>query len=288
MDKKAILKLTFKVAAIGVGTLLAMGLILTSAANFQRYREIAEKRRSPVLTIASNPENTTYVVDGAGFALKDGMAAIQADDVTQTVTLFGPVTYGDLDGDGDKDAAVILMMESGGTGRFTYVAAAIKGDDGFAGTNAVFVGDRISPQTTGVQDGIIVHNYADRLPWEPFVAQTSVGKTKRLKLENGALKELAGPTLSADVAKDLATKAWGDCKDADCATFTVNTLDGVDGVWYVQATYDGFMDDSIKAERRVAAAHYANGTWVLGTLITETRQCREGRGHQEFSSEPCI
>lgn len=228
---------------------------------------------------ATDPRNAAYGMDGKTVAFRNGNA--------DGASMFGIPTEGDLDDDGDRDAVVIFTTDGGGSGTFFYVAAALRGDGGYFGTDAVLVGDRIAPDTTSVQDGTVAFNYATRHPWEPFTAQTSVGKTKRLRVMDGALVEERGERLAAEVAERLATKAWGDCMDADCAKFTVETLDGVDGVWYVQATYDGFMDDSIKAERKIAAMHHTGTDWVLGATLIEHKQCREGRGHQDFSAEPC-
>lgn len=276
--KRSNLRTAIKIIAGAVLAVLAMALILNAVDNFMRYRDVAKERRSS--PDGTDPRNATYSVDGATLAFKDGNAV--------GASMFGIPTEGDLDGDGDRDAIVMFTIEGGGSGTFFYVAAAINGDDGFVGTDAVLVGDRIAPQTTAVEGGQVVINYATRRPWEPFTAQTSVGKTKRLSFTGGALREVPGPTLSREVATGLATRVWGDCTEIDCTTFTVETLDGVDGVWYVQATYDGLMDDSIKAERKIAQAHAVDGGWSLGAVLITQQQCREGRGHQEFSTELCI
>ncbi len=233
----------------------------------------------PPGSAAATPRDAAYGIEGRDVKFTDGAA--------DGASMFGIPTEGDLDGDGDRDAVIMLTTDGGGSGTFFYLAAAVQEGTGYVGTVAVPVGDRIAPDTTSIEDGMIVLNYATRYPWEPFTAQASVGKTKRLRYSNGALTEMQDERLSAETAKGLAKKAWGDCASVGCTSFSAETLDGVDGVWYVQATYDGLADDSLKAGRKIASAHYANGTWVLGATLAEQQQCREGRGHQGFSSEPC-
>ena len=68
---------------------------------------------------------------------------------------------------------------------------ALKTATGYSGTNAVLLGDRIAPQTTRIVDGLIEVNYADRAPGEPMTARPSVGVTKRLRVTDGRLVEVA-------------------------------------------------------------------------------------------------
>ncbi|TET55512.1 MAG: hypothetical protein E3J64_00195 [Anaerolineales bacterium] len=66
-----------------------------------------------------------------------------------------PLAYGDLDDDGDADAAVILVERAGGTGAFYYVAAVLN-DSGLPhGVAVASLGDRVIVNTIGISDGII-------------------------------------------------------------------------------------------------------------------------------------
>lgn len=73
----------------------------------------------------------------------------------------GPV-FGDLNGNGHKEAALLLSQETGGSGTFFYVAAAIAKDGRLRCTNAVSIVDQVDPQTICVGDGVIVARYKDR------------------------------------------------------------------------------------------------------------------------------
>jgi hypothetical protein len=69
--------------------------------------------------------------------------------------------FGDLNEDGNEDAALFLVHQPGGSGTFYYIAAALNANGGFRGTNAVLLGDRIAPQTIEIRDGVVNRSYTD-------------------------------------------------------------------------------------------------------------------------------
>jgi len=149
---------------------------------------------APVLP--TSPLDATYTVDGGIVALKNGEVSYPAtsspSDQKVTTKIFGAPTMGDLDGDGDSDAALLLQESSSGSGTFYYLVAAINTGHGYQGTNAIFLGDRIAPQTVEIHGVTVVANYADRKPSEPFSAQPSVGKSLYAELRGTQL--VAVPT----------------------------------------------------------------------------------------------
>jgi len=136
-------------------------------------------------------KNATYVIEGQPVTLVNGHSEVPAAPGSASKVLtdyFGNDATGDLNGDGLPDVAFILTQNSGGSGTFYYVVAALRSSAGtYTGTNAVLLGDRIAPQTTEIKGGEVIVNYADRKPGEPMTAQPSVGVSKYLKVENGAL-----------------------------------------------------------------------------------------------------
>ncbi len=106
---------------------------------------------------------------------------------------FGNDASGDLNGDGKADIAFLLTQTNGGSGTFFYVVVALKTDTGYLGTNAVFLGDRIAPQTTEIQGSTVIVNYADRNPGEAFDVAPSLGVSKYLQVTNGQLVEGSAP-----------------------------------------------------------------------------------------------
>ena len=71
--------------------------------------------------------------------------------------------------------------KTGGSGRFYYVVAVLNKETGYEGSQGLLLGDRITPQTTEIEDGkFVVVNYADRKVGEDFSVQPSVAKSIKL------------------------------------------------------------------------------------------------------------
>ncbi len=145
---------------------------------------------APPLAYESVYQNLAYTIEGNSVLLQKGKAETESapGSASKTVTLyFGNEAIGDLNGDGLPDAAFLLTQTGGGSGTFYYVVAAIHTEEGFVGTNGVFLGDRIAPQTTEIKNGEIVVNFAERRSGEPMTATPSVGVSKTLLISEGKL-----------------------------------------------------------------------------------------------------
>lgn len=139
---------------------------------------------------AIDPAHATYVVENRPIALSGGKALIPAAPGSAErveTSLFGMPAWGDLDSDGDDDAAVILVHRTGGSGSFYYVAAALREGEGFKGTNAVLLGDRIAPQTLQIRNGVLIANFAERGPGEAMTAAPRSARSRYLTLQAGQL-----------------------------------------------------------------------------------------------------
>jgi hypothetical protein len=135
-------------------------------------------------------KNIAYIIDTEPVKLSNGSFKGLGPDEPVSVDIFGNESYGDLNGDGLTDVTFTLVEDTGGTGSFYYVAAALRGKDGYVGTNAVFLGDRIYPQSIEVHEGQVIVNYADRRPNEPFTAQPTVNMSKYLKVVGEKLTDI--------------------------------------------------------------------------------------------------
>lgn len=137
-------------------------------------------------------KNCTYNIDGKDITLKDGLAEeVIPDSSSKIVTrYFGNEAFGDFNNDGLSDVAFLFSQNSGGSGTFYYIAVALNGTDKCLGTNAIFFGDRIAPQTTEFRNGEIILNYADRKIDEPMVAHPSIGVSKYFKVSENKLIEI--------------------------------------------------------------------------------------------------
>lgn len=135
-------------------------------------------------------KNATYTVEGQPTTLINGHGETSAAPGSASMTVteyFGDEVQGDLNGDGEPDVGFILTQSSGGSGTFYYVVAALKTANGYQGTNAVLLGDRIAPESTQIQDGLLVVNYADRAAGQPMSATPSVGVTKYFEVKGTTL-----------------------------------------------------------------------------------------------------
>jgi len=178
--------------AVALLALLAVGISLARRPAKAPATGIPAGKQAP----AARVEDSIFVIDGEPVTLADGYAIVMdaPDSAAATVTrLFGEPVAADLDADGDMDAAVLISVDSPGSGTFYYAAAAIKEDWGFRGTEAFLLGDRVAPQTLEVRDAVIIANYADRNPGEPMTARPSLGVSKYLRIEGGELKETVKP-----------------------------------------------------------------------------------------------
>lgn len=159
--------------------------------------------RGGTVTDSNDYKNATYTIEGNAVTLVNGEASSPGAPGSASMAetkYFGNDATGDLNSDGVPDVGFILTQSTGGSGTFYYAVAALKTADGYTGTNAVLLGDRIAPQTTQIKDGVLVVNYADRAPGEPMTAEPSVGVSKYLEIQNGTLAE-APPVACPALAK---------------------------------------------------------------------------------------
>jgi hypothetical protein len=142
--------------------------------------------------VVADSRNATYTIEGRTVKLVNGVAEepIAGSAATERTMYFGNEARGDFDGNGTEDIAMLLVTTGGGSGTFYYIAAALQGAGGYTGTNALFLGDRIAPQTTEWRDGKIIVNYADREANQPMTQEPSRGVSRFFKVVNGSLEEV--------------------------------------------------------------------------------------------------
>jgi len=145
-----------------------------------------------VSLIQSNYKNGIYIIDGKSIQLQDGHSELEIPNSTSKLVTqyFGNEARGDFNGDEFSDVSFLLTQNSGGSGTFFYVVVALGGKNGYQGTNAILLGDRIAPQTSNWMNGEIIVNYAERKPDEPMTARPSMGVSKFLKITDSQLVEI--------------------------------------------------------------------------------------------------
>lgn len=138
-----------------------------------------------------SPKDATYIIEGKSITLKNGFSSVLVDTNSSlkiTTQYFGNEVLHDFDGDGSLDTVFILTQNTGGSGTFYYVVAALNTSFGYVGSHGILLGDRIAPQTTEMSQNpntpdVVVINYADRKKGEGFTVAPSVGKSLWIKLD---------------------------------------------------------------------------------------------------------
>src|SRR3989344_2925791 len=174
--------------------LIALGAIIVLFAGFFAFNSYIYNEKQA--DTATDYKNAEYIIDGQRVKLEDGLAEIEAapGSASKIVTrYFGNEVIRDLNGDGRDDVVFILTQQSGGSGTFFYVVAALNTEDGYIGSEAYLLGDRIAPQTTELSQNpnhqnVIVVNYADSASGEAMTVAPSVSKSVWLKLDPAAMQ----------------------------------------------------------------------------------------------------
>lgn len=95
---------------------------------------------------------------------------------------FGMEAFGDLDLDGIDDVAFIIPREDDKEGQIYYMTASIRENNGYSGTNLIFLGYNLKPEKINIKNNIIILDYIE----ESQEATTT--KSFYAKFEDGRLK----------------------------------------------------------------------------------------------------
>jgi len=127
----------------------ALVLLLAGCASQQS----AVHHRFGALTADSvrNIEYAPTVLEGRRVALTEGMYVDLPSRVQ--VTLTQHVAFGDLDGDGVRDAAAVLVTSTGGTGNFRDLAAVLYRRGKAVNVDCATLGDRVRVRSLEVDAG---------------------------------------------------------------------------------------------------------------------------------------
>lgn len=183
----------------------------------------------------ADPGYASYRLGPDSVTLVDGIADVPAAPASNSrirTQILGEPTMADLNRDGIDDAVVILTQQTGGTGTFYYLAAAVATPQGLAGTDGLFLGDRIAIDSVEVIDGRITVRYRTRASDESFAEAPSVERVHDIVLA-------ADRQTLAEVARDFEGEA-----DPDRMTLTMKTW-----VW-LRTRYN---NDTVQAPREAGA-----------------------------------
>ena len=139
-----------------------------------------------------DPSNATFIIDDESITLSRGRAEREiapGSALTEETILMDKFAYGDLNIDGKKDTALLLARYGGGSGTFIYVAAFISGPVTYRGSEAIFIGDRIEPQSISINAGVVKVEYLDRGPDDAFAVEPTIPTSKEFVYKNGKFVE---------------------------------------------------------------------------------------------------
>ncbi|MGC9363585.1 MAG: hypothetical protein ACP5FZ_03345 [Fidelibacterota bacterium] len=117
----------------------------------------------------------------------------KAPDATSemVVALSDWLVLGDLNGDRQADAAVILITNSGGNGKYYYLVPVLRQDNQHPlALNAFFVGERISIVSLNIEDQQIDLVYLDREPGDSMATLPKIEIRRRFSIKSDTLAEI--------------------------------------------------------------------------------------------------
>jgi hypothetical protein len=103
----------------------------------------------------------------------EGQPFVEGGASRPTVSLMtAPVAYGDLNGDGQNDAAVLLVSDSGGSGTFIYLAVVESRDGAPFNAATTLLGDRGQVRSLTIDGGRLVVNLLSHAADDPACCPT--------------------------------------------------------------------------------------------------------------------
>jgi hypothetical protein len=171
---------------------------------------IHKNTQSPSGQSSFDAKNSNFVIDSRTITLVNGVSIVPSvpnSASMNTTRYFGNEDTDDLNGDGLSDSAYLVTENTGGSGLFYYAVVALQTSTGYVTTNAVYIGDRIAPQSTEIHSDTkeLYINYADRKKDEPMTAKTTIGTTLILKVtSSGVLSEPVKTDIDAYVRANIS------------------------------------------------------------------------------------
>lgn len=282
-----------------VAALLLVALVLATACGGPTVEapeetELPEEKGTEETDVVPLTEealrNGTYRLDELGtISLSDGEYRDQYGEGATQVHLVGleMTTFGDLNGDGLEDAAVVLWWQSGGTGTFRYLAAVLNDDGAPRQAGVARLGDRARIDGLSIDAGEIVIDAVTHSPDDPMCCPTQrVEQT--YAVQGDELVQTASQVISSGeaagsdvVAADIAGMVWTWDRFGD-ATGQTDIVVPYPPAYRLELHPDGYFD--IKAD-----CNRGGGTYTLdGSSLTlelgpmTLAECEPGSLYDEY------
>lgn len=231
-----------------------------------------------------------YTIEGQPVQLQDGVAEREAapGSASKVVTRYlGNELHKELNGDGRDDVALLLTQDRGGSGTFYYVVAALQTEDGWIGSHAMLLGDRIAPQaiTSGPGKSIVV-SYAEHASGEPVAAPPSRGMSRQLILDGETLQfgevaiDFEGEADPARMTLGMKGWTWVRAQDSDGLVTTPRQPDRFSLTLSPDGTFSATTD--CNGVRGSYTAH--EDSIAFGSDMASTRMFCEGSQEAIFVS----
>jgi len=230
--------------------------------------------------------DATYTIDGERVTLVDGVVEteVDSDSTSKVVTrYFGKEVAADFNDDGDKDVVFFLTREGGGSGTFYYIVAALDTEQGYIGSQALFLGDRIDPQAIEMRpDHTLSVQYADRAPGESFAVRPSVEKTLDLMFDINTLQfgevmtEFEGEANVSFMKIDM--KSWTWISAINGSRNIIPKKPGVFGLSFTDKGMFSIITDCNNSSGKYVATR---GDLTLSDIVSTEKYC-EGSQEQDF------
>jgi len=106
-------------------------------------------------------------------SLVDGAYSGRVDGMEHHVAVLPGIQYGDLNGDGIEDAALILSEDTGGSGVFTSLVVVFSREGQFAQAPGVMIDDRPVIKELAIADGVVRLKALVHAPNDPAIDPTT-------------------------------------------------------------------------------------------------------------------
>lgn len=183
-------------------TIFCLGLLWLLGSTFLGLKKDKVENTDHANTVANDlpkpdVQNMTYRIEGNYFTLVDGVypnassflpkgsnngsnSALPDEgspstgsngevlSVNKKVTIVGESAYGDIDEDGDIDAAVSLLVHDNETNEDLYYASLVMNNENEdTSTSAVLLGDNIAPESIVINNSEATYEFLDNEPNQP-------------------------------------------------------------------------------------------------------------------------
>ena len=205
----------------------------------------------------------------------EGEPFVEGGAARPTVTFVPMTAFGDLNGDGVDDAAVLLAENSGGSGVFTYLAAVVNNNGQPVDAGTVMLGDRIQIKSMVIENEQIVMEMITQGPEDAMCCAT-LKVRNTYALQDGQLVETGSEELGNVSLDDLMGTSWV------LTDFNLNN-DPVQGDAMISAAFaDGQVSGSAGCNNYNATVSSEGGqALTIGPAISTMMACEEPAMSQE-------